>query len=120
MFSKYIHDTQPETINQLHMLDEWAQTHKTVICLNGGYSANIQRLVDVYFSSVENPYPWATFYEEHVALAGALTCACIVLPARVYDTARAMSDQTSVLKPAGWTDWEDAFATELNNYALAR
>ena len=76
-------------------LKEWAENHKTMILLNAGYSSEIESLVE-YFNR-QNPYPWASFNEDPRALGlgyddigqkGALTCAGIILPERIYETAR--------------------------------
>jgi len=66
---------------------EWASYHKTMILLNGGYSENLHELVS-FFDSDSNPYPWAYFHEGRDALDGALTDVGIVLPEKIYETAR--------------------------------
>ena len=75
----------PETLTEKmsdagKLLWTWAQDHKTVILLNGGYSENLHRLCE-FFDNYENHlYPWAYFHEGKDALDGALTCVGIVLP----------------------------------------
>jgi len=69
---------------------DWAQDHKTMILLNGGYSENLRELIAL-FDSRENPYPWAHFNEGEDSLDGALTSVGIVLPEKIYETAKALS-----------------------------
>ena len=121
---------------------KWAQQHKTIIILDGGYSENLYQL-DGFFRSNENPYPWATFYEDPLALGsgiaegppGALTAVGIVLPERIYETAAyAREDEaTRILLntyalnqvvnpniPNDLSNWEMDMVSELNKYKLAR
>jgi len=65
------------------LLWDWAENHKTMILLNGGYAATIQELVD-FFGKGQNPYPFAPFYEEEASLNGALTTVGIILPEKIY------------------------------------
>ena len=115
----------------------WAQNHKTMILLNGGYSENLHRLV-TFMSREQNTYPWACFHEGEDALDGALTCVGIILPGVIYHGAAAIRrtsfeevqmdtyvDSTLLpegLKPKFWatlTDWEKELIAELNNCGLA-
>lgn len=73
--------------DQLLLLEHWAESHKTMILLNGGYSENIRALSE-FFQSKSNPYPWCTFHEGRDALDGALTNVGIILPEKIYETAR--------------------------------
>jgi len=67
-------------------LFDWAQNHKTMICLNGGMYSDLQDILKVVDND-DNPYPWASFKEDQNALAGMLTNIAIVLPEDVYDIA---------------------------------
>ena len=121
---------------------KWAQHHETIIILDGGYSENLSRLED-FFGANENPYPWAAFREDPLALgsgtaegpAGALTAVGIVLPERIYKTAElARKDEATRLLlntyamnqvvnpdiPNDLTNWEMEMINELNKYKLAR
>ena len=76
---------------QADTLYEWARNHKTSILLNGGYSATLRELVAI-FGNRQNPYPWAFFNESDEALDGALTCVGIILPEKIYETAKALRE----------------------------
>ena len=62
---------------------QWARDHKTMVLLNGGYGETIRNLIE-FFDDIENPYPWAEFYEGEDALDGALTDVGIILPEKIY------------------------------------
>ena len=121
---------------------KWAQNHKTIIILDGGYSENLVRLEDLFFTA-ENPYPWAAFCEDPLALGsgitegrpGALTAVGIILPERIYETAAyAREDEATRLLlntyalnqvvnpdiPNDLSNWEMDMVSELNKYKLAR
>jgi hypothetical protein len=73
-------------VEQIDVLNEWAENHKTIIVLNGGYSDNLKdiryqldRWADVY------QLPMAYFNEGEDAPNGALTCVGIILPSDIYD-----------------------------------
>ena len=69
------------------ILHEWADDHQTMVLLNAGYSEEIRKLAEL-FNMGDNPYPWATFAESEEALDNALTCIGIILPVKIYETAR--------------------------------
>lgn len=64
---------------------DWAENHKTMICLNGGVLPDLQDLV-YFFEDPNNPYAWATFNEDE-SLGNLLTSIAIVLPEKIYVTA---------------------------------
>lgn len=116
-------------------LFDWAENHKTMIVLNGGYSSTIAAL-NLSFSDSRNPYPFTHFNESDDALCGALTCVGIVLPEKIYETAALIRKDPTVLEmitndgflSAVYTgadeDWvfngfELTLVQELNNYGLA-
>ncbi len=115
------------------LLWEWACDHKTMILLNGGYSENIHRLCE-FFDVYQNTYPWAYFNESKDALDGALTCVGIVLPEKIYETAKLLReggiDNTFldhvVFNPNNpeeeWTfsKWEMKLMDELNKHGMAQ
>ena len=70
----------------------WAAYYKTVICLNGGNSANLKDIVKL-FSSTEHQYVWSSFSEDEQSLNNALTSVAIILPSRVYTAAKAIRDR---------------------------
>lgn len=117
------------------ILFDWAENHKTMIVLNGGYSSTIAALGNLFFDS-KNPYPFAAFHESEDALCGALTCVGIVLPASIYETAALIRKDPTLIEyitndgflSATYTgadeDWEFTgfefkLVQELNNYGLA-
>ena len=86
-------DTSPE----LTHLYGWAKHHKTIIVLNAGYSSEIYSLAEDFFRMRENPYPWAFFHEDPMAIgsmeentSGALTAVGIVIPEKIYELYAAM------------------------------
>lgn len=125
MFVKY-----PDTSNDLWT---WARGHKTMIVLNGGYSESIRDLLN-FFDDPENDFPYASFSEGFDALDGALTCACIVLPERIYAMAEILrnarySEMEQIIdtinktgKHGDWSfnRWEMKLIERLNTFGLAR
>jgi len=87
LFTKW---NQP-SVAQANLL-EWAENHKTMILLNGGYSETIQDLVTFLAQQGDHTveYPWAPFYEEKASLNGALTTVGVILPEKIYLTAAAI------------------------------
>jgi len=81
-----------QEIDGADYLWDWAEDHKTMILLNGGYAATIQELVD-FLNSPHNPYPWADFHEEEASLNGALTTVGVVLPEKIYAVAAAIRSE---------------------------
>lgn len=125
------HSTTNST-SQSRCLWDWAQNHKTMILLNGGYSASLRELIKLFDSS-ENPYPWAYFNESEEAADGLLTCVGIVLPEKIYETAKALRDGNigaeQIRVTGSWspedditwtyTKWEHNLCLELNKYGMA-
>lgn len=76
---------QNESIQKTQLFN-WAQNHKTMICLNAGANA---QLIDWqhFLAETDHTFPWATFHEEvgSVSHASTLTNVAIVLPERIYD-----------------------------------
>jgi hypothetical protein len=113
-------------------LYEWANEHKTMVLLNGGYAANLQELIWMFMSK-ENPYPWAEFEEEMDSLNGALTSVGIILPEKIYETAKAIREgsiaaaqipvrgEWSPEEGVTWelSKWEYELCLELNKYGMA-
>lgn len=126
------------------MLHDWAENHKTVICLNGGFSENLHNLISDFLSDNENPYPWASFREGQDSLESALTSVGIVLPEHLYQAASAVrsfrlhKDDEAIVNwrdhhmmvfygdnegeqwEEYYSDWEVEFVAELNKYSLAK
>lgn len=126
---------------QTHHLYGWAENHKTMILLNGGYAEALEDL-HAFFESPSNPYPFTWFHEEKASLNGALTSVGIVLPEKIYDTARLLREESrmgsreleDVIRSHGGyqhpiddgkfetrsiSNWELGLCLELNRYGLA-
>lgn len=68
------------------MLMDWAQNHKTIICLKGGNSASLIDIHDKLKYYLESlGLPWAAFQEDDESLNGSITCVGVVLPKRIYE-----------------------------------
>lgn len=70
---------------------EWAREHKTIIVLNAGMQAQLKEWTE-FLCRQSHSYAWAPFYEEEDALNGALTNVALVLPARIYQQAREITN----------------------------
>jgi len=136
LFVKYNEYIDFEMKEQLF---DWAENHKTMIVLNGGYSSTLTALNDMFDDS-RNPYPFTHFNESEEALCGALTCVGIVLPEKIYETAALIRKDPTVYdkivtngelwrEPSATIHGEDVvwkynsfelkLIQELNNYGLA-
>jgi hypothetical protein len=136
MFIKYDTDGDAQQERKLY---DWAENHKTMILLNGGYSETIRNLL-TFFCDKQNPYPYKSFCEGQDALDGALTCVGIILPEKIYvaaSLARKDPDVLMTINNTGqlyvdgtdnesgervtWTynSWEAKLIAELNKYGLA-
>jgi hypothetical protein len=82
LFSKY----GSEQSNLNTALFDWADQHKTLICLNGGNQADLQEVLELF--KTQKQYPFAYFAEDKDSLNNALTCVGIVLPAYIYEVAQ--------------------------------
>lgn len=87
--SKCPQDTQYH--NNVKVLYDWANNHKTTIVLNGGMQGDLEEAIKV-FDTEDNPYPWAFFKESEYALGGALTNVGIILPEKIYNAPNPFSD----------------------------
>lgn len=101
----------------------WAEEHKTMILLNGGYQSELQNFYDSLLRQAQldghNMYPYACFHEEEAALNGALTCVGIILPEPIYDAIDALrGNDPSGLE--GLTNREVDLVVRLSNISLAR
>lgn len=70
--------------------EDWANNHKTVIVLNGGYGENLYTLEELFADKDNTTYPWAAFNEERDALDGARTAIGIIVDERIYEMAAAI------------------------------
>ncbi len=81
----------------LLMYHDWAQNHKTTICLCGGNHEMLEN-IEAIMNNVENEYPYTTFREDEQSLGGILTNVAIVLPDYIYETAAKLKTGEYVLK----------------------
>lgn len=130
MFIKYqymdgLTDNESQKCTHLY---NWANYHKTMILLNGGYSEALRTLAE-FFDTRDNPYPWAKFHEGQDALDGALTCVGIILPERVYDnvelvvsasTSYSTLNTNETVDKLGLSPYDQFLCREISKYGLAR
>lgn len=118
LFVKYDKTIVPGyNTKQKQELYDWAENHKTMICLNGG---NLQGLKDIesLFQSEQNIFPWATFYEDEMSLGGILTNVCIVLPEDIYEIASKIRSSEYTISVTKVWDKDDKFVQELTDFEL--
>ena len=110
---------EPEKGKDLY---NWGMDDKTVVLLNGGDHSALLK-INEYMDSDENPYAWANWCEGDPDLNGAMTCVSIILPPRIYESAKEMRrppryrDTSLVAKDL--TPWETGFIGVLNECRLA-
>ena len=106
-------------IDRYNQLLAYLTDHKTVICLNAGYSSTLHEIYAA-LNDAENPYPFNKFHESEEALDGALTCVGIVVPDAIYDTAQEVRNSRGNFgrtKVEGFNDygeWVSEGATPVN------
>ena len=93
LFVKYYNTTDAE---QSRVLYDWAENHKTMIVLDGGYSSNLRNLEKMFYSD-QNLFPFSAFREDQDALNGALTCVGIVLPEKIYGASSLVRDDELIM-----------------------
>ena len=108
---------KPMLTGQRAVLEDWADNHKTIIVLSGGYHANI-RTVAEQFSRLGKAMslPNAHFCESEDALAGAYTAAVIVVPESIWGLPKIM-DQSDFMSTNAL---ERELAQILSSYPLAK
>lgn len=80
----FYHQVKPNSI-ETGILDEWANNHKTMICLNGGMLADIEETyakLTVFSAALKLPF--GCFHEEQAALGGQMTTCGIIVPEYIY------------------------------------
>lgn len=82
MSVKYDKDTE-----QHRIYEEWAKSHITTVLCNGGNSAGIAELFNIFEDLKQKgmPLPFAKFHEDAQSLDGALTAVGIVVEKRHYE-----------------------------------
>ena len=82
LFLKYSPISE-QPVDKIGQVYDWANNHKTMICLNAGYASSLFELKQL-LESEENPFAWSYFIESDEALQGVLTNICVILPERIY------------------------------------
>ena len=128
------------------MLYDWAENHKTMICLNGGDFAGISDWC-AFLHHSDNPFPFAPFFEAVGAIGPVevMTSVAVVLPERIFDTAGLVRrlvrlpatvnythdhllnehrfvwfKDANVIRDEVFSDWEFELMQRLNKCGLAR
>jgi len=118
MYLKYAREDST-TRNDLF---NWGQFDKTVVLLNGGDCAALIKIADG-LALAANPYAWAEWSEGDTDLNGALTCVGIVLPPRIYESAKELRRppryRATEMISDDLSEWELAFIETLNGCRLA-
>jgi hypothetical protein len=119
MFVNYQH---PKSAGPDSALYEWADQHKTMVCLSGGNHAD---LTELYMAlrpmGAEIGLPVGIFYEDGISLNRAATVVGIVVPARVYEFAAELNrDSTINYTDRGLTTTENQLAEIIRLRPLAR
>lgn len=103
-------------------LRTWGADYKTVVLLNGGDCAALRKIAEEV-ALVGNPYVWAEWYEGETDLNGALTCIGIILPPRIYESAKELRRppryRADEKISKDLTEWELHFIETLNGCRLA-
>lgn len=86
-----------EAAEKADMLFDWAKNHKTMVCLNGGALQDLKNIEEL-MESLENKYPWSTFYEDEYSLGAILTNVAIVLPEEIYENAAKIRNKEYTLQ----------------------
>ena len=119
MYLKYVPTQMSDQANDLY---DWGSIHKTVVLLNGGDHSALIAIAD-FLDSPGNPYAWAEWNEGDPDLNGAMTCVGIILPARIYESAKELRRppryRATEMISTDLTEWELAFIEILNARRLA-
>jgi peptidyl-tRNA hydrolase len=104
------------SLEKLKVYQEWADRHQTIIVLQAGYAANLERLYnDFRKPAAELNLPIIRWRESKEALNGATTAVGIVLPESVYDM-RLSKDQ---IAPEGYRSPEEELYALIYKYPMA-
>lgn len=118
----YLDDYQMSTAEYSYQekvddLYDWAENHKTMVCLNGG---NLQGLKDIELlcQNDQNKFPWATFYEDEMSLGSLLTNVCIVIPEYIYENAAKIRNREYTLQDNKVWDELGMFVVNLTEFEI--
>lgn len=111
LFTKY---TVPSIERQT--LFDWANHHKTMICLNGGTAGTLRDLLPrIAELATALQLPYGYFCEDEFSLDGTMTCVGLIVPELVYN----FDPLQPELSP-GITDRHIELHTLLRSYSLAK
>lgn len=65
------------------VFNAWASEDRTIIILNGGNSASLERW-EQFLREYCQRWPWAAFREDQQSLNGAITAVGVIVPESVY------------------------------------
>jgi hypothetical protein len=82
LFNKY---KNSRGMLEYDILFKWADTHKTIIVLNGGTTENIQSIFQDLWLYQDVNLPFDKFHEDDNSLGGIITCCGIVVPEEMYE-----------------------------------
>lgn len=77
----------------MHVVTDWRKNHKTMVLLNGGNSAELQKLYTLLTDERNPNLPVSKFHEDADSLSGALTCVAIILPKWIYTADKVFPDR---------------------------
>lgn len=100
---------------------DWAENHKTVICLNGGPAGSIAEIYDrLKHLGKDLDLPYGFFCEDEWSLSGTMTTCGIIVPESIYGAAKQLrvSGNDSELLQL-FSKAELALARLLNEFPLA-
>lgn len=81
------------TEERVALVEEWADSWKTFITLNGGNASGIAEATNIILKS---GFPWAIFREDEQSLSGIQTCVGVILPDFIFGAQRKLSsDRTT-------------------------
>jgi hypothetical protein len=97
-------------------ISHWLDSHKTIICLNGGNNSRLEEFFDFLLAGRhQNPYPFAFFTEDKQSLGGLLTCVGVLVPEELYSLDPLDPEIDNKLSP-----WEQELLTKLKRMPTAR
>ena len=109
-----------EISKELSMVYDWADHHKTMIVTNGGYSENLELVLQ---SLEKTGYPFAYFREP--GIGNALTCIGVILPEMCYNNPYLRFEENVVTEhdvqiETGLNPFQWRLAKTISKFPLAR
>lgn len=110
MFTKYREHTSVEA----KLLYDWAENHKTMICLNGGTAGGLKTLWEILEPlAVSLQLPVQKFHEDEESLCGMMTSVGVIVTEDIYTYAAALRSKDE----QDLVDWYMEYNT--NEYRVA-